>query len=444
MEQQKKREQWGSRIGFILAAGGSAVGLGNVWKFPYIVGQNGGAAFVLAYVLVVVLLGLTVMLAEIALGRSAQLSCISAFRKLKGGSWTWVGVFCVIIPTLILSYYAVIGGWTLKYIFHSFGGLMAEAGAGKAADVFVAFISSPWEVVAYQALFGLLTAAVVLGGVSGGIERVCKIMMPGLFVLLVVMIFRSVTLEGASKGLAYYLNPDFSKLTASAWLAAVGQAFFSLSLGMGIMITYGSYLKKDINLPQSSLYICIIDSAVAFLAGLVVFPAVFAFGFDVEAGPSLTFITLPAVFAKMPFSSLWSAVFFVLFFFAAITSAMSLLEVPVSYLVDRGMKRRSATLLAMIVVFLIGVPSSLGLDGSLPIFGKDFLDALDYLTNSVMMPITAALTCIFVGWFVHKEVMQEVDSDGMFKFPGKGLWMFFVRYAAPVIIAVILVTGLKW
>ncbi|MBL3538702.1 sodium-dependent transporter, partial [Aminivibrio sp.] len=268
MAQEAHREHWGSRIGFILAAAGSAVGLGNIWRFPYITGKYGGAAFVLVYLAIIFIIGFSVMLAEMAIGRKAQLNAVGSFEKLRGGAWVIVGWMGVTAGFMILSFYGVIGGWTIKYFFRSFTGLMGDAAAGKAGDVFGAFVSNTPQVIIYQAIFMLITVWVVYKGIGEGIEKYCKILMPALFVILLILIVRSVTLEGAGKGLEFYLKPDFSKLTGESIAAALGQAFFSLSLGMGCMITYGSYVDKQTALPGAAIQVCVIDTLVAILAGL--------------------------------------------------------------------------------------------------------------------------------------------------------------------------------
>ncbi len=438
------REQWGSRIGFILAAAGSAVGLGNIWKFPYLTGANGGGAFVVVYILVIMLIGFTTMMAEFAIGRRAQLNAIDSFKKLKGGAWPLVGWMGIVCGVVILSYYCVIGGWTIKYFIYSFTGLMSHATAGNAAQAFGDFTGNSASVIFYQLLFVLLTTWVVYKGVGEGIERSCKFLMPTLFLILFVLIGRSLTLEGAGAGVAFYLVPDFSKLTMSTCLAAVGQAFFSLSLGMGIMITYGSYLDKETNLAKSAVQVCFIDTMVAFLAGMVIFPAVFAFGVEPGAGPGLTFITLPSVFAMMPGGPIWSAIFFVLLFLAAITSSMSLLEGSVAYCIDKGLVRTKATVIMATVVFLLGVPSSISLAGGLDIFGKSFFDAACYLTDALLMPLGGVAVCFFAGWVIRDQIKDEVTNGGTLEFPQYDTWMLLVKYVAPLGILWIFVTGLKW
>nr|WP_321499684.1 sodium-dependent transporter [uncultured Dethiosulfovibrio sp.] len=441
----QEREQWGSKIGFILAAAGSAVGLGNIWKFPYVTGTNGGGAFVLIYVLMVACIGFSVMLAELVIGRRAQLNAVGSFEKIKGGAWPMVGWLGLACGFLILSYYGVVGGWTIKYILHSFTGLMEIAGAGNAGEAFGGFISNPVMVVIYQAIFMFATIWVVYRGVGEGIERYCKVLMPALFILMIILIGRSVTLEGAGAGIEFYLKPDFSKVTAGTVLAALGQAFFSLSLGMGCMITYGSYLQKDISLPSAAAQVCFLDTLVALLAGLVVFPAVFAFGVEPGAGPGLTFITLPGIFAKMPGGMIWSALFFLLLFVAALTSAISLLEVACSYFIDKGWSRAKAAWTMGTLIFLLGIPSAISLGGGLKIGGKDFIDAAGFMTDQIMMPIGGLLICVFVGWVIKDIAREELTNNGKLPlFAGFDAWVMFVKFVAPLSILYIFITGLKW
>lgn len=443
-QQNGQREQWGSKIGFVLAAAGSAVGLGNIWRFPYVTGQNGGAAFVLVYLALVVVVCASVTLAEMAIGRKAQLNAVGSFRKLAGGLWPIVGWMGVAAGFIILSFYSVIGGWTIKYFFHSFSGLMELAVEGKAGDVFGGFVTDTTMVILYHAVFMAVTIWVVYKGVGEGIEKYCKFLMPALFVILFILIGRSVTLEGAGKGIDFYLRPDFSKITMSSVNAALGQAFFSLSLGMGCMITYGSYVDKNTSLPSSALQVCILDTSVAFLAGLVIFPAVFAFGVDAGAGPGLTFVTLPSVFAKMPAGMVWSALFFLLLFIAALTSAISLLEVVASYFIDSGWGRPKAAVIMGLLIFALGVPSAMSLAGPPKIAGKDFLDAMDFLSSNVLLPLGGAFISLFVGWFWASDARKEVTNDGRITFALSEAWIWICRVVAPAAILYIFYTGLRW
>ena len=440
------REQWGSRFGFIMAAAGSAVGLGNIWRFPYITGMNGGGAFVLIYLAIVFIIGFSVMLAEMGIGRAAGLNAVGSFKKLGGGAWPLVGWMGVIAGFLILSFYGVVAGWTIAYMIKSFTGLMEAGAAGKAGDLFGAFVSSPAQVVAYQALFMFATIWIVFRGIGEGIEKYCKLMMPALFVILLVLILRAVTLDGAGKGLEFYLKPDFSKVTGGTILAALGQGFFSLSLGMGCMITYGSYLNKKEALPSAAMTVVFLDTMVAFLSGFAIFPAVFAFGMEPAAGPGLTFITLPSVFAKMPMGSVFSFLFFLLLFFAAITSSVSLLEVCVAYFKDElGWSRAKASWVLGLVIFALGVPSALSLGGHFPkIAGKDFLDAVDFLSSNVLLPLGGIFISLFAGWVWLDGARKEVTNQGSHPFPVETAWIWVCRVVAPLAIAWIFVKGLKW
>lgn len=444
MTQDVQREQWGSKIGFILAAAGSAVGLGNIWRFPYITGQNGGAAFVLIYLAIVFIIGFSVMLAEMAIGRKAQLNAVGSFGKLAGGLWPLVGWMGVAAGFMILSFYAVIGGWTIKYFIHSFTGLMADAAAGKAGDVFGGFVTNTMQVILYQAGFMLVTIWVVYKGIGEGIEKYCKILMPALFLILLILIGRSVTLEGAGKGLEFYLKPDFSKITGASISAALGQAFFSLSLGMGCMITYGSYVDRKTALPGAAIQVCFIDTMVAILAGLVIFPAVFAFGVDAGAGPGLTFVTLPSVFAKMPGAMIWSGLFFLLLFIAALTSAISLLEVVSAYFIDKGWSRPQAAIIMGLLIFVLGIPSAMSLAGAPKVAGKDFLDAMDFISSNVLLPLGGVFISLFVGWFWTSDAEKEVTNEGTLTFGLMSMWIWVCRVIAPAAILYIFYTGLKW
>lgn len=439
------REQWGSRLGFVLAAAGSAVGLGNIWKFPYMAGQNGGGAFLVIYLALVFSIGLSVMLAEFAVGRAAQRDPIGAFAVLKGKMWPIVGFMGVAAAFIILSFYSVVAGWTIAYIVKMATGTLAgDAEALGAA--FGGFISEPVQPILYHALFMGLTVAVVLGGVHDGIERACKVLMPLLFILLIVLIVRAVTLPGAEKGLDFFLTPDFSKVTAETFNGALSQAFFSLSIGMGAMITYGSYLNRKENLGKSALMVTTLDSSVAVLAGLLILPAVFAFGFDPSAGPGLTFITLPAVFAQMPGGTFFGVLFFFLLTIAALTSAVSLLQPLVSYWADeKGWNPKVAAVVMGVVIFALGVPSSLslGIWSDFHIIGeKGFLDSMDYIASNILLPVGGILVSIFVGWIVADRMKNEVTNDGDRAFPMLKAWLFICRFVAPVAVTWILVSGL--
>ncbi|MES1951254.1 sodium:neurotransmitter symporter [Salinisphaera sp. S4-8] len=438
------REHWGSRLGFIMASAGSAVGLGNVWKFPYMAGENGGGAFLIIYLGCVLFFGLSLVMAELLIGRITQLNPVGAFRKLGGRAWAGVGAMGVLTAFIILSFYIVVAGWTLAYIVfmgeNTFGGLNVD----QSTAIFEGFVASPIQPVIYAAVFTVLMVGVVLGGVASGIERASKWLMPLLFVLLVVLAIRAVSLPGAGEGVAFYLMPDWSRVTAGTWGGAISQAFFSLSLGMGAMLTYGSYMSREQNLPRDASLVVGLDTLVALLAGLVILPAVFSAGMEPSAGAGLTFMTLPTVFAQMPAGAIFGLAFFVLLAIAALTSAVSLLEVVVSYLVDdKGMSRFNAAVATGIVIFILGIPVSLsqGIWAEHTIAGMSFLDFADFATAQVMMPIGGLLIALFVGWQLGPRAVESLKSHPDQSLPLAGLWLFILRFVAPLGIAWILLQG---
>ncbi|MCS7233802.1 MAG: sodium-dependent transporter [Synergistetes bacterium] len=439
------RGSWTSRVGFIMAAAGSAIGLGNIWKFPYLTGKNGGFAFLIVYLAIVFTMGISVMLAEVVVGKAAQRNPVGAFAKLGGGLWPLVGFMGLVAGFIILSFYSVVAGWTIAYMIKAPTGLLASTDPKVLGDIFGKFVSDPVEPLIYHAIFMALTILIVAAGIEKGIEKWCKLLIPGLVVILGVLIIRAVTLPGALKGILFYLSPDFSKINAKVVNAALGQAFFSLSLGMGCIMTYASYFPREENAPKSVIWVTFMDTLVAFLAGLVVMPAVFAFGFDPAAGPGLTFITLPAVFAKMPLGALWAVLFFLLLFFAAITSSISILEVIVAYFVDEmGMSRKKAATIFGIIIFFIGIPSSLSLGkwSGFTIMGKVFLDFMDYLASNIMLPLGGIFISLFVGWVFWKRALIEATSEGRYTLAWAPLWKVVCRYFAPLAIAWILISGL--
>lgn len=441
----ENREHWGSKLGFVLAAAGSAIGLGNIWKFPYLTGVHGGAAFVLVYFIIILLIGFTVMLAELAIGRAGQRDAVGSFAALsKNPLWQFVGWSGIICAFVILSYYGVVAGWAVKYAIASFGDLMPAAYAGKAGEYFGTFVSDSSQVITYQIIFMIMTIVIVAGGIGKGIEKSCKFMMPALFIILIVLIVRAVTLPGAEKGIEFYIKPDFSKINGATLLAALGQAFFSLSLGMGCMITYGSYLTRQDNLVSSALYVVSMDTLIAFLAGFAIFPAVFAMGVEPAAGPGLTFVTLPGVFAKMPGGAFFAAAFFVLIVIAALTSAISLLEVVVAYFKDElGWGRSMASWVMGGAITALGIPSAISLGGNLKLFGMDFMDAMGYLSDNILMPIGGIFIVLFAGWMMSK-IKEEITSNGQYEFGLFGLWLILARVVAPIAIAVIFASGMGW
>ncbi len=440
-----ERGHWGSRLGFILAAAGSAVGLGNIWKFPYVAGENGGAAFLVAYVIIVFTLGVAVMLAEFVIGRAAQKNPVGAFAALKGGRWVWVGYMGVVAGFVILSYYSVVAGWTIAYIVKSASGLLHAMEPKALGTIFGDFVAHPGEPLIYHFVFMALTVGVVIAGVHGGIEKSCKVLLPLLFLIMVGLAIRALTLPGAEAGLRFYLKPDFSKLTGPLLGDALAQAFFSLSLGMGSMLTYGSYLSRDLDLPRAALWVTLCDTVVALTAGLTVLPAVFAFHYDPAAGAGLVFITLPAVFAHMPAGSAFAVAFFVLLLIAALTSSVSLLEVLVAWCVDeRQIGRTRAALGGGAACFVFGIPAllSFGPWKDVTIGGKTILDAMDFAASNVMLPIGGIAMSLFVGWAILPRAMNEATAGGQHGFAWAGLWRVMCRYVAPVAIFYILIAGL--
>lgn len=444
--QPHHRGHFTSSLGFVLAAAGSAIGLGNLWKFPYIAGNSGGGFFIVFYILFALILGVPIMLAEMSIGRNTQLNAIGAFRKLDK-RWSVVGVISVLCAFVILSYYSVVGGWVLKYIALYLTGGGAQ---GVSPDYFSAFVASPVEPVIWHLVFMAFCVFVVIGGVSGGIEKASRLLLPGLFILIVIVAIRSATLPGGMEGLRFLFVPQTDVFTSmddlsNMLVSAMGQIFFSLSLGMGISITYGSYLKRDADLPRNTMIIIGLDTVVAVLAGVAILPAVFAFGFEPTAGPGLIFQTLPAVFASMPVGWLFALLFFFLVFIAAATSAIALLEVVAAFFIDQfHWSRRKATLLMAGLMALIGVFASLSMGplGSFTIGGMNLFDAMGFLTDKLLMPLGALLTCIFTGyvWGVDKAT-AEIEQDGK-KLRAKRLFTIAVRYVAPVLILIIFVMGL--
>ena len=439
----EKRGSFTGKVGFVLAAAGSAVGLGNIWRFPYLAAKYGGGMFLLVYLVLAVTFGFALMCGEIALGRKTGLSAVGAFRKLDR-RFTFVGYLASAVPMIILPYYAVIGGWVTKYLAIF---CLGEGTAAASDTYFTHFISKPVEPLFWFLLFIGATALIVLFGVEKGVEKVSKVMMPVLVVLTVIIAVYVALMPGALEGIVYYIKPDFSKFSAVTVLAAMGQLFYSMSLAMGIMITYGSYMKKDVNLESSVKQIEIFDTGIAFLAGLMIIPAVFVFsGGDETAlgqGRSLMFVTLPKVFESMKGGAAVGALFFLLVLFAALTSSISLMETIVSILKDKlSWSRKKTCLIVLVGVALLGLPSSLGFGAlnGVKIFGLPFLDFFDFISNSVLMPVVAFLTCIFIGYIIKPESLIA-EVEGVAPFKRKKLFCAVTRYIAPVCIVLILISS---
>ncbi len=445
--------QFGSKIGLIAATVGSAIGLGNVWRFPAETQNNGGAAFLLLYIICVLALGIPVMLAEFSLGRGGRSDAIGVFRKLSPGTGWWiVGAVAVLAAYLISCYYMVVAGWTLEYLWESItGGLFDTFGGdtGNMRSVFAAkmdeYVCTDVKPLVFTALVIAANIGVLLGGVQKGIEKLSNVLMPLLFVILIAMIAVALTLPDAGEGVRYFLDPDFGKITPRVVVNALGQAFFSLSLGMGILITYASYYPADTKLARTSVIVAVLSLLVAVMMGLIIFPAVKSFGLDKESleGATLVFVTLPEVFVQLPLSRLWSALFFLLLLVAALTSTVSITEVTVAMLRDRfSMSRTKAVFVTMLPLFIFSSLCSLSF-GSLSdvkVFGLTIFNLLDNFTTNILLPIGSIAVCVYMGWFAPKGLLgRELSNDGTLRSRLTAPVLFVIRYVAPVLIACILI-----
>ncbi|WP_305044130.1 sodium-dependent transporter [Geoalkalibacter sp.] len=443
MTQPEPRSLWASRLGFILAAAGSAVGLGNIWKFPYVVGQNGGGAFVLVYLVCILLIGLPIMMAEFMIGRHTRRDAVGAFIQLQGkrSPWTAAGWISVGAAFLILSYYSVVAGWTLDYVLRALRGGFSGLPAGEIEGLFDGLIADGPRQILWHLVFILLCLGIVIGGVQKGIERWSKILMPVLFALLVLLFMNGMLSPGAWEGITFMFRPDFHKLTPGAVLEAMGHAFFTLSLGMAAMITYGSYLRRNEDLLGSSLRIVGLDTLIAVMAGLAIFPIVFSVGMEPGAGPGLIFKTIPVVFSQLPGGYVLAILFFLLLSFAALTSAISLLEAQVAYLIDeRGWGRKRSTSFLAGLAFVVGLPTALSYNSLAEwtlIGERSFFDSADLLASNYLLPLSGLLISIYVGWFWSgSEEKEELVAGGSgWVYP---LWHFLIRFVSPAAIAVVL------
>ncbi|SKC37531.1 sodium-dependent transporter [Maledivibacter halophilus] len=441
-----QRDTFGSKLGILAAAAGSAIGLGNIWKFPYITGENGGAAFILVYLICIALIGLPVMISEFVLGRKTQANAVGAYKKIEPKKpWFLSGYLATLTAFIILSYYAMIAGWLLSYIGRAVTGKLTSVEPGNLASYFEGVIGSTYEPLFCTLVIVVLTAIIVISGIKNGVEKYSKILMPILLGLLILLMIRSLTLEGASKGVEFLFKPDFSNLTAKGVLEALGHSFFTLSLGMGIILTYGSYIDKKENIMTLAVQVTIADTLIALMAGLVIFPAVFAYNLQPDQGAGLIFITLPAVFSEMPLGSFFAALFFTLIGIAAITSTMSLMEVIVAFVIEEfNMNRKKSTILVATAIFLLAIPSvlSFGLWSNVTIFGKTFFDLFDFLTSNVFLALGGILVCIFVGWvWGAKNAISEITSNGLYTFKRKGLYSFIIKFLAPAAILIVLLNS---
>lgn len=438
------REHWRSRLGFILAAAGSAVGLGNIWRFPHVTGTNGGAIFLLIYLVTVAIIGYPLFVNEMVLGRRTGRNPVGAFRALAPRApWWLAGALGVFTGFVILAYYSVVAGWSLAYTWQAVAGGFPD-GADFAAR-FVAHISRPGMTILWHGVFMILCTAVIAAGVVRGIEKTVTVLMPLLFLLVAVLIGRALTLPGAGAGIAFFLRPDYTQLSARTFLDAIAQSFFTLSLGMGAIITYGSYLSRREEIPGNALAVIGLDTGIAVLAGLAIFPAVFALGFAPDAGPQLIFITLPAVFARLPLGSYFGFLFFLLLSIAALTSAISLLEVVVAWAVDEHrLPRPRAAILLGGAIFLAGLPPALGYSqwSGFRFLGHDLLDTYDWFANSLFLPLGGLLAAIFTGyaWGAGRARDEANLVPGRIRV-GRG-WVFLIRFIIPAAIVLIMFFGL--
>ncbi len=441
-----KRDGFSSRFGIIAAAAGSAVGLGNIWKFPYIVGENGGSAFILVYLIAILLVGMPVLLAEFIIGRRGQSNAVRSFKKIAPKTpWFGIGWMGIVAAFMILGFYTVIAGYTIHYFILTVTNGFAGMTSDQIANTYQAFSTSSVAPIVYTIIFILLSLAILFGGVKEGIEKYSKILMPGLVGIIILLVIRAVTLPGASEGIEFLLKPNFSELSMSAVLDALGHSFFSLSVGMGTMLTYGSYINKKENLAVTTASIAVADTVIALLAGLAIFPAVFAFGIDPTAGPGLVFITLPNVFLQMPGGTIFGALFFFLLFIAALTSVVSIFEVIIAYVTEelKFSRRKAMGLTAITVVFISSLCAlSNTPDSSLIFAGKSLFDWMDVLTANVLLPIGGLLIIIFLGFIFKRDQLEDELKQGSKSIKTTMAYITITKYIAPVAIAIVFLFGL--
>ncbi|HKM93198.1 MAG TPA: sodium-dependent transporter [Prolixibacteraceae bacterium] len=444
---QPIRDSFGSKFGVIAATAGSAVGLGNIWRFPYIAGENGGGAFLLIYLFFIIAIGLPVMISELSIGRATQRNPFGAFRMLKPKTkWFWIGIMGIGAAFMINAFYSVIAGWTLEYLFKAISNQFAGKNATEITSLFTGFQHSSWRPLMWTIVFIALSGSVVMSGVQKGIEKYTKILMPLLIVLIVILNIRAVTLPGASEGLKFLFYPDFSKIKPSSIIQALGQAFFSLSIGMGTLITYGSYINRKDNIATSASAVVIIDTIVAILAGVAIFPAVFAFGINPASGPDLVFLTLPNIFAQMKGGYIFALMFFFILSVAALTSTISILEVVVAYFSEElKMTRKKAIYIASAGIAVLSILCSLSLYKvpSISIAGFNLFNIMDYVSANILLPLGGFFIVLFVAWFFGKNKLKaELSSNGIYKIGYFKIFNFIIKFLAPLAIALVFMNGL--
>ena len=439
---QHKRGLWTSRLGFVMASAGSAIGLGNIWKFPYIAGMHGGGAFVLFFIFCIMTVGIPIMISEMVIGRHTHKDPVGAFKKVRKGPWVLVGWLGVTAGFVILSYYSVVAGWAVDYLWLSLRGTFTAQHAHLVPQLFAGLLSSDLSQLFWQAVFTGMTIFIVLGGVSSGLERANKVMMPVLFLILIVLAIRGLLSPGGAKALGFLFSPEWSKLDPPAMLEAMGHAFFSLSLGMGAMLTYGSYADEETNIPKVAITVSFMDTCVALLSGIAIFSIVFTYGMEPAAGPGLVFKTLPIVFSQMPGGTLIATMFFLLLVFAALTSSISLLEVVVAYYCDeKKWGRKKAALVMGFLIFLLGVPSALSnnlLKDVHFIGNRNFLDSIDLVATNYILPLGGLLIALFTGWVLTTRLARDEIEKGEVRFHLYPAWHFLIKYVSPVLVAMVL------
>ncbi len=440
------RDSFGSKFGVIAATAGSAIGLGNIWRFPYVVGENGGGAFLIVYLLFVLGIGIPVMLSEFVIGRSAQKNAYGALKELAPGKpWFLIGLMGIAAAFMILAFYTAVAGWTLEYLYQSLANGFKGQSPEQLSAMFETFRSGSWRPVIWFLVFMGLTAWIIMSGVKNGIEKYTKILMPLLLVILLILSVRSLTLPGAGKGLEFLFRPDFSKITASCILEALGQSFFSLSIGMGTLVTYASYIQKNDNLASTAVSVALADTLIAVLAGVAIFPAVFAFGIAPGSGEGLVYITLPNIFQQMTGGYFFSLLFFVLLAVAALTSTISVLEVIVAYFVEElSMPRRKATWVATLSVSVLGVMCALswGVMKDVSLFGMNIFGLLNFTSANILLPLGGLLIVLFVGWYLGRyKAEKELSNDGGLRARYIPLYLFVIKFLAPLAIALVFLQG---